>query len=260
MISLFYFLIKFELVIIKLKLSWKSSSIINLSEVTLKKRVVFTAILSSLILSHNVFANDSGVKLKKKCAKEYPLVDGETDQSLLGIYAQICDKKNNGNKNNLLIQAAQRYQQLGENLKALQLVNDLHNQNIQSTALTDVQFMAGSKIANSAIIQMRTKELRYLTSEQTYPVAKELTDSINITKPAPVLTNAIALSDDEKPSTKSIKRKYKSVPVTVYKNVTKPKAKPKVKAVAIKPVKTTPVVHTAPASSGGNNPFATLKK
>ena len=90
----------------------------------MKKIVVFTAIFSSFVLSQNVLAEDSGVKLKKKCVKEYPLVEGETDQSLLGIYAQICDKKNNGNKNNLLIQAAQRYQQLGRNLKALQLVND----------------------------------------------------------------------------------------------------------------------------------------
>lgn len=224
----------------------------------MKKIVVFTAILSSFFLSQNVLADDSGVKLKKKCVKEYPLVEGETDQSLLGIYAQICDKKNDGNKNNLLIQAAQRYQQLGRNLKALQLVNDLHNQNIQSTVLTDVQFMAGSKIANSAIIEMRTKEMRYLTSDQTYPVAKELTDSINITKPAPILKTVVAF-DDEKSSIKSTKRKYKSVPVT-YKNVTKPKAKPKVKPVATKPVKTTHVAHTAPVASGGNNPFATLKK
>ena len=127
--------------------------------------------------------------------------------------------------------------------------------------LTDVQFMAGSKMANSAITQMRTKEMRYLTSDQTFPVAKELTDSINITKPAPVLKTAV-VSDEDKSSIKSTKRKYKSVPVTyksvpvTYKKVTKPKAKP----VATKPVKTTHVAHTAPVASAGNNPFATLKK
>lgn len=225
----------------------------------MKKIVFFTTILSSFFLSQNILAEDFGVKLKKKCVKEYPLVEGEIDQSLLGIYAQICDKKNSGNKNNLLIQAAQQYQQLGRNLKALQLVNDLHNQNIQSTVLTDLQFMAGSKIANSAIIQMRTKEMRYLTSDQTYPVAKELIDSINTTKPAPVLTTVIT-SDNEKSSIKSTKRKYKSMPATIYKNVTKPKAKPKAKPVATKSVKTTRVAHTAPVASGGNNPFATLKK
>nr|MCG4642121.1 hypothetical protein [Bifidobacterium bifidum] len=81
------------------------------------------------------------------------LVSSELDSNLINIYSQICDKKNKKNvvlQNELLIQAAQQYQKLGHNLKALQLVDSLRKQNIQHTALTDISFLAGVDIANKA--------------------------------------------------------------------------------------------------------------
>lgn len=218
----------------------------------MKKILVFTAVLSSLIIGQNALADDGAeVKLKKKCTKEYPLVQGESDQTLLGIYAKVCDTKKDDEKSVLLIQAAQRYQQIGQNLKALQLADELNSQNIRSTSLTDVQFLVGSRIANTAISQMRTNEMRYLSVDETYPVAKQLIDSINSVKPATVLVEKVKSSDADNES--------KPVVRNPYKTKTKP---PKVKRPPINPkppniAKSPKPVTTAPPKAG--NPFAGLK-
>ena len=200
----------------------------------MKKILVFTAVLSSLIAGQNTLADDGAeVKLKKKCTKEYPLVQGETDQTLLGIYAKVCDTKKDDDKSVLLIQAAQRYQQIGQNLKALQLTNELKSQNIVSTSLTDVQFLAGASIANVAISQMRTNEMRYLSADETYPVAKQLIDSINSVKPATVLVEKVKSSDADneskptvrnssKPKSKQLKNKRQNVNPKPPNNTAKP--------------------------------------
>ena len=133
------------------------------------------------MVSQFTFADENRIELKKGCIKDYPLVADETDPDLLNIYSQICDKKNKKNielKNELFIQAAQKFQQLGKNLKALQLVESLRKQNIQHTALTDVTFLAGVGIAQSSLQHMRNNELRYLSPEMTYPAAKQFSESI----------------------------------------------------------------------------------
>ena len=133
------------------------------------------------MVSQFTFADENRIELKKGCIKDYPLVADETDPDLLNIYSQICDKKNKKNielKNELFIQAAQKFQQLGKNLKALQLVDSLRKQNIQHTALTDVTFLAGVGIAQSSLQHMRNNELRYLSPEMTYPAAKQFSESI----------------------------------------------------------------------------------
>ncbi|SPL69702.1 hypothetical protein [Acinetobacter stercoris] len=214
----------------------------------MKKIVVLALLTSGFLLSQTSFANDSEVKLKRSCIKDNPLVEGENDPALLGIYAQACDRKNKDNKNAYLVQAAQRYQQLGKNFKALQLVNELQNQNVQSNTLTDVKFLAAANIANSAISQIRTKEMRYLTSDGTYPAAKELTDSINAAKPASVLVNAKAKDDDEsKTPVRSVRTRSSS---SAHRAATKSKPK----ATTAKPKATTPAA-SKPTSS---NPFAGL--
>ncbi|MDO5542163.1 MAG: hypothetical protein Q4F77_02530 [Acinetobacter sp.] len=217
----------------------------------MKRIVIFIAILSGFTFNQHVFANTSEMKLKKKCIQQYPWMEGESDAALRGIYTQICDKKNRQNKNNLLIQAAQQHQQLGQNFKALQLVSYLHAQDIQSTALTDVQFMASTQMASSAIEQMRRNEVRYLSEEQTYPAAKNLVDAIEQAKPAPVLAVKETSSYVKKSSKKSLQSKPK-------KQISKVIAKSlkKEKTVTTQPVKTVQLA-AAPSST---NPFATLKK
>ncbi|TCB58552.1 hypothetical protein [Acinetobacter terrae] len=155
--------------------------------------------------------------------KDYPLVTGETDQDLLNIYSQICDKKNKKNialQNELLIQAAQKYQQLGKNLKALQLVESLGQQNVQRTTLTDVAFLAGVGIAESSLQHMRSNEVRYLSMQTTYPTAKKLSDHIRISLPEPDTSNAPAITDasiKQKKFSKTPSNKNSSLNRSAYK-------------------------------------------
>ncbi len=119
------------------------------------------------------------------------MVEGETNPELLGIYAQLCDKKNKDYKNKLLVSAAEKFQQLGKNEKALQIVSYLETLNIQSNELTDVKFLAGLGLASDALTKMRTSEMRYLTEAKTYPVAKSFTDAVRQAMPAAVLVEKI---------------------------------------------------------------------
>ena len=114
------------------------------------------------------------------------MVEGETNPELLAVYSQLCDKKNKDNKNKLLVSAAEKFQQIGKNDKAIQIVNYLETQNIQSNELTDVKFLAGIGLASDALSKMRTREMRYLTEDKTYPVAKSFTDAVRQAMPAAV--------------------------------------------------------------------------
>ncbi|WP_445114517.1 hypothetical protein [Acinetobacter sp. WZC-1] len=183
-------------------------------------------------------------------------MSGEKDAALLGIYQQICDKKNKDNKNNLLVQAAQRFQQLGQNLKALQLINTLHAQNIQSTILTDTKFLAGVSVADTALKQMREHELRYLTEDGTYPVAKGFSDEIALARPTPVIVDAKA--DDEAKAgavVKTARSGSPAAPVTRKKKTVSQKSKAAGSGTVNKQKATTT---TAPATRSGANPFKDL--
>ena len=99
----------------------------------------------------------------------------------------VCDKKNNSNQLLLLSKAAERFQQLGMNYSALKIVSDLEAQNFTNQTLTNTKFLAGVKLADQALTQMREKQLRYLTEEDTYPPAKILVDNIEKSRPSNML-------------------------------------------------------------------------
>ncbi|MBJ9954583.1 hypothetical protein ACG9YX_16960 [Acinetobacter nematophilus] len=152
----------------------------------MKNYIPYILVLGASFASTFVSANDE-IKLKRSCIKDYPMVEGETNPELLGIYAQLCDKKNKDYKNKLLVSAAEKFQQLGKNEKALQIVSYLDTLNIQSNELTDVKFLASLGLASDALNKMRTSEMRYLTEAKTYPVAKNFTDAVRQAMPAAVL-------------------------------------------------------------------------
>jgi hypothetical protein len=152
----------------------------------LKNYIPYILVLGASFASTFVSANDE-IKLKRSCIKDYPMVEGETNPELLGIYAQLCDKKNKDYKNKLLVSAAEKFQQLGKNEKALQIVSYLETLNIQSNELTDVKFISSLGLATDALNKMRSSEMRYLTEAKTYPVAKSFTDAVRQAMPAAVL-------------------------------------------------------------------------
>ena len=152
----------------------------------MKNFIPYILVLGASLATTLVYADDE-IKLKRSCIKDYPMVEGETNPELLAVYSQLCDKKNKDNKNKLLVSAAEKFQQIGKNDKAIQIVNYLETQNIQSNELTDVKFLAGIGLASDALSKMRTREMRYLTEDKTYPVAKSFTDAVRHAMPAAVL-------------------------------------------------------------------------
>ncbi|KEC83064.1 MULTISPECIES: hypothetical protein [Acinetobacter] len=152
----------------------------------MKNFIPYILVLGASLATTLVYADDE-IKLKRSCIKDYPMVEGETNPELLAVYSQLCDKKNKDNKNKLLVSAAEKFQQIGKNDKAIQIVNYLETQNIQSNELTDVKFLAGIGLASDALSKMRTREMRYLTEDKTYPVAKSFTDAVRQAMPAAVL-------------------------------------------------------------------------
>lgn len=154
----------------------------------MKKRILFLSALLCSSFTSVAFADD--VSLKRGCLKDNPLVVGENDAALLQIYAQACDKKNKDTRSGYLAQAAQRFQQIGKNYKALQLVNELNASNVQHSSLTDVKFLAGIGIANEALTQIRGPEVRYLTDE-TYAPAIALSDAVKKAKPLSVIETVV---------------------------------------------------------------------
>lgn len=197
------------------------------------------------------------VKLKRKCIKQNPLVAGQTDQALLKIYQQVCDKSNAGQVNDLLAQAAMRMYELKQPMNALTLANELQQKNIQGATLTDVTFLASVDIANNALQHMRTDEMRYLSTELTYPPAKQLSENIRTALPAPVITTKAV---EEAP-----KKEARSTSTANRRVVSQPKARTtsaprntstQTTAPASRPTTTTP----SAVRPTGTNPFASLKK
>lgn len=224
------------------------------------------------MVSQFTFADENRIELKKGCIQNNPLVADETDPDLLNIYSQICDKKNKKNielKNELFIQAAQKFQQLGKNLKALQLIDSLRKQNIQHTALTDVTFLAGVGIAQSSLQHMRNNELRYLSPEITYPAAKQFSESIRTSLGILDASTSKSASKVEMQNTtknkKSIKETSRKLSSSHYssnkktqfsrtKSMNPPPVKTSVKTTtaAIKPQNTT-------STASGSSPFSSFK-
>ena len=145
---------------------------------------IITALFMCFGVSTLSYADE--VKLKKSCLKDHPLVAGESDEALRQIYAEVCNKKNKENKNTYLIQAAQRFEQLGQHTKALQLVESLNASNVQHTALTDVKFLAAVGLAQEALTQIRDTEVRYL-SDESYAPAVAFNDAVKKAKPLSVI-------------------------------------------------------------------------
>ena len=186
------------------------------------KKIILLNILF-LSLSFSQWASAEDVKLKRACLKDYPLAQGVSDAQLIGIYAQVCDKKNKDNRNAYLIQAAQRFQQLGMNERAMSLVNQLESQQVRSNSLTDTKFLVGAQLANNALLQMRTQQSRTLLASSTYPAAKTLIQNIENTAPKNTPTAQAAAA---KPSTQAVaKRRLKSYKKPVAKSVAKPAPK-----------------------------------
>lgn len=215
----------------------------------LRKSIVFSVILVGLTFLNSAHANDENIKLKKSCIRDYPQAAGQTDQALLSLYAQVCDKKNADRKNDLLAQAAMRFHQIGQNMNALYLVNQLKQQNVRGNLLTDVTFLSSVAIANTSLKEMRNTEMRFLTEDTTYPPAKELADAIKSAVPAPDTSNLKPITDESLrnkaraqrvAATSSTKRSTKSTP--------KPKASSPASAKA-----------AAPASKSSASPFDSLK-
>ena len=157
----------------------------------MKTIIVLAVLISTFGLCQLAFAKD--LTLTRGCLKDNPLAAGVMDPQLIHIYSQLCDKKNKDNKNAYLVQAAQRLQQLGLNDRAIQIVNQLEQQNIRSPSLTDTKFLIGAKFANDALLQMRDHESRALSSDLTYPAAKFLVNDIQKSRPiAAVKSQTIA--------------------------------------------------------------------
>ena len=190
------------------------------------------------------------IKLKKSCLKDYPEVVGESNPELLSIYSQLCDKKNKDNKNSILILAAQKFQQMGKSNKAMQIVSYLETQNIQSNELTDVKFLSGVSLVHDALNKMRNNEMRYLSEDGTYPVAKSLSDAIKQAAPSSVL-----VEKQQEVNTTNVKTSKSTRPVrSVRPTKTVRKAK-----VATPTTKSTAPVKPKPTTNSANqNPFGKL--
>ncbi|NHB59150.1 hypothetical protein G9F32_14165 [Acinetobacter sp. 194] len=197
----------------------------------MKKGILITSFLLTSLFGATAHASE----LKKSCVKDNPIVAGETDPTLLGIFAQVCDKKNSSNKNAYLVQAAQQFQKIGRNLKALQLVNQLNTQGFNHSSLTDVKFLASVAIANQAVNQIRNQEVRYL-NEESYAAVTKLTDAVKNARPLSVI------DVKEEPPV----RQYTPKPKPVKPKTVKPKT--------VKPKPTEPKPESNP-SGGRVNPF-----
>ena len=210
----------------------------------LKKSIVFSTILLGMLWSGLSYAETSEIKLKRSCIRDYPQAEGQTDSALLSLYAQVCDKKNSEQKNDLLAQTAMRFHELNQNLNALLLVNQLKQQNVRGTLLTDVAFLSSVAIAEENLQHMRKEEVRYLSKEVTYPAAKKLTDDIRLAMPAPEVIE---------PKKESYKPRYVA-PKKTYATATKRKTQ-------AQPVVNKPKPKSAPVAvqTNSSSPFAALK-
>ena len=113
----------------------------------MKKIIVVLAVLGGILSTQSVLASDKS--LSRSCLKNNPLAVGETDVNLIEIYDAYCDKKNADVKYSYLAKAAQRFQLLGKNWKALQIVNELESLNLRGNTITDVKFLASANLAST---------------------------------------------------------------------------------------------------------------
>lgn len=156
----------------------------------LNKKLIYPLLISGLLLSQLTNANDPEIKLKRSCIKANPLIEGETDSELLSIYQRICDKKNTEEKSDLLIQAANRFQQIDNYIKSMILIDYLQKQNVNTPMLTDVKFLLGVNLARSSLTKMRMNEARYLNNDLTYPAAKAFVELYRTSVPAEEMVKA----------------------------------------------------------------------
>jgi beta-galactosidase/beta-glucuronidase len=218
----------------------------------LKKIIVVLAVLGGMISTQSVLASDKS--LSRSCLKNNPLAVGETDVNLIEIYDAYCDKKNADVKYSYLAKAAQRFQLLGKNWKALQIVNELESLNLRGNTITDVKFLASANLANEALNQMRTTENRYLTTDVTYPTAKVLSENIDSAK-----SSIILQLEKPKVATRNTTSNTRNTSRTNNTRTTRTATTPRVTnttpRVTTTPTTTPRVTPTpAPASSGGS-PF-----
>ena len=228
----------------------------------LKKAIgVVVLCLTASLMGHFAYAADTEVKpiqLKRKCLKQYPLAQNQTDHALLDIYQQACDKDNASRVNDLLAQAAMRMYELKQPINALTLASQLQAQNVKGNTLTDVTFLAGIDIANAALQQMRSNEMRYLSNELTYPPAKELSEHIRAAVPAPDTSTSKAITDE------SVKNEWRNTSAnhSTRRTTTKKVRNTAAQTVAVK--RQTTAAPTAPKATNnvqkaGSNPFDSLK-
>src|SRR5690606_574754 len=142
------------------------------------------------------FAQTHAAELKKSCIKSYPQAKNDTDSTVIDLYQQLCDKTAKKNillqqqlsTQNILLQQqlstqiAKRYVEVGDHLKALNLIEQLHQQNYTHQDLTDLEFLAGVGISSQSLEQMRSTEVRAL-NDSTYPQAKSLSEHIYLAQP-----------------------------------------------------------------------------
>lgn len=214
----------------------------------MKKFILCGLVFATSVTSVISHAGDE-IKLKRSCLKDYPEVVGESNPELLSIYSQLCDKKNKDNKNSFLIMAAQKFQQLGKNNKAIQIVSYLETQNIQSNELTDVKFLSGIGLAHDALNKMRNNEMRYLTEDVTYPVAKSFSEEIKHAAPSSVLV------EKQQEVNTNIVKTSKQTRSTRYVRPTKSVRKVVAPTKSATPAKSKPAATT---SSASQNPFGKL--
>lgn len=150
----------------------------------LKNNLGFIVLLISG-MAQLCFAQTHAAELKKSCIKSYPQAKNDTDSTIIDLYQQLCDKtarKNMHLQQQLSTQIAKRYVEVGDHLKALNLIEQLHQQNYIHQNLTDLKFLAGIGISSQSLEQMRSTEVRAL-NEFTYPQAKSLTEHIYLAQP-----------------------------------------------------------------------------
>jgi len=150
----------------------------------LKNNLGFIVLLISG-MAQLCFAQTHAAELKKSCIKSYPQAKNDTDSTVIDLYQQLCDKTARKNilfQQQLSTQIAKRYVEVGDHLKALNLIEQLHQQNYTHQDLTDLEFLAGVGISSQSLEQMRSTEVRAL-NDSTYPQAKSLSEHIYLAQP-----------------------------------------------------------------------------
>lgn len=225
----------------------------------LTKGMLFVPMITAVCIAQVSYAKkEDSLELNKSCVKLYPLAAGDTDADLISLYTQMCDKNNRKNQallSGLQIQIAQKYQAQGYNLKALQAVAQLRNQNISTPEMTEAEFLAGTAISQNALNHMRTVELHSL-SEEAYQPAKVLADTIRFAQP--VAQNRETVSENAYNKKKLNK---KAPPKIAAVKKTKAEAP---KSAAVKAPKTNrttaPAVKESAEKASNSSPFETFNK